>query len=292
MRSSSMLTSLSTALAITLLSSYGATQAPQPAPLPPPPAPAPAPAALHRHPLLLRRVRQPVPAPATPGAQPAPGAAQPGTPARACTSTRQPVLRASPRRSSGCCTATRTVGPTSASQRTARGFERVLRISVARRRGAAAGADLPAAEETQDDRVRSLQEQNSMYGATGLLRTVCRELGRRWHLPRPPADRLVPDELVPLLTTPAPCRCPTPARARHPTPTPQRTSAANVGLSVTPVDFLEAYATIRSRIELERSRPSRAPAGSRRHHHRRQGLHPQQARPALQLRRRGRLCSS
>jgi outer membrane protein OmpA-like peptidoglycan-associated protein len=101
----------------------------------------------------------------------------------------------------------------------------------------------PPASDTAQDRVNSLQEQNSMYGASGLLRTVSASSGAagtfRLHL------------LINWFQTSS-FLC----DASHPCIVPGQTSqtdsdsatsfGANVGISITPVDFLEAYATLRS----------------------------------------------
>jgi outer membrane protein OmpA-like peptidoglycan-associated protein len=94
-----------------------------------------------------------------------------------------------------------------------------------------------------EERVLSLQEHNSMYGASGLLRTVAASSGAggtfRLHFL---LDWF--DASSFLCDTSHPCILPTSASR---TDSDSATHfGANIGLSVTPVDFLEAYATIRS----------------------------------------------
>jgi outer membrane protein OmpA-like peptidoglycan-associated protein len=110
--------------------------------------------------------------------------------------------------------------------------------------GASAGADVPPAEETPEDRVRSLQEQNTIYGSTGLLRTMAAGSGAagtfRVHLL---VDWFQTSSF--LCFDAAPCT-PTATGQKPSDPDSATHFGANVGLSVTPVPFLEAYATIRS----------------------------------------------
>ena len=227
-----------------------------------------------------------MPAPTTPGAQPAPGAAQPGTPGAPAPQPANPYYAPPPGAAPGAAPQPAPWGQPPPGRRTARGFERVLRVSVARRRGAAAGADVPAAEETQDDRVRSLQEQNSIYGSTGLLRTVAAGSGAagtfRVHLL---VDWFQTSSFLCFDSAPCP---PTTATGKPSDGDSATHFGANVGLSRDAGPLPRGLRDDSLRIERQRSRPSRAPAGARRHHPRRQGLHAQQDRSDLQLRRRGR----
>jgi outer membrane protein OmpA-like peptidoglycan-associated protein len=102
-----------------------------------------------------------------------------------------------------------------------------------------------APDEAQQERVRSLGENNSLYGASGLLRTVEAGSGAagtfRLHL------------LLNWFQTSSflcdaghPCIVPNPDPGSPTDSDSATTFGANVGLSLTPVDFLEAYATIRS----------------------------------------------
>jgi len=109
-----------------------------------------------------------------------------------------------------------------------------------------------SSEETPEDRVRSLQEHNSIFGGTGLLRTLSAGSGSagtfRLHL------------LMDWFQTSS-FLCYDSNRCHIPgTPDSSPDSAthfgANVGLSVTPIEFLEAYATIRSASNFnDRGRP-------------------------------------
>ena len=92
--------------------------------------------------------------------------------------------------------------------------------------GAAAAA--PAEEDQQAERARSLQEQNSIYGATGLLRTVGAGSGAAGHVPRPLAAQLVYRDSF-LCRDGAPCRSAVSGRD-HATRTTVTQFGTNVGL--------------------------------------------------------------
>jgi len=112
--------------------------------------------------------------------------------------------------------------------------------------GAAGAAAVPGEEDEQAERARSLQEQDSIYGATGLLRTVGAGSGAagtfRVHLM---LNWFTADSFLCRSDnrTYGLCRLSNGSTANSDSVTHFGT---NVGLSVTPVDFLEAYATVRS----------------------------------------------
>ncbi|HKQ68909.1 MAG TPA: carboxypeptidase-like regulatory domain-containing protein, partial [Polyangiaceae bacterium] len=108
---------------------------------------------------------------------------------------------------------------------------------------AASDAENTATEETADDRARSLQEHNSNVGGTGLLRTLSAGSGAagtfRIHM-----------LLDWFQTTSFLCYGGNPCHLEGGGPDTTADSAthfgANVGLSVTPLPYLEAYASLRS----------------------------------------------
>src|SRR5262249_45748961 len=101
--------------------------------------------------------------------------------------------------------------------------------------GISASTDVPS-EETPEDRVRSLQEHNSMYGGTGLLRTMSAGSGAagtfRVHLL---IDWFQTSSF--LCFDAAPCT-PSAAGQKGSDPDSATHFGANVGLSVTPLPFL------------------------------------------------------
>jgi len=110
----------------------------------------------------------------------------------------------------------------------------------------AAAAGAAPAEENRDERALSLQEQDSLYGATGLLRTVSAGSGAagtfRIHLL---LDWFTSDSFL-CRDGYAGCLLSSGGRATTTHSDSVTHFGTNVGMSVTPVDFLEAYASIRS----------------------------------------------
>ena len=184
MRSPSILTSLSSALVVTLLSPLALAQVPgqapsaAPAPGAPSPYPAqPAPPWPGQVPGAQPPAAQPAPGayPGAPGqipGYPPPGAAQPAPgaygqqPAPGAYGAQPAPGQPAPGQPLGAAPAPGTP------------FGAAGAVSLDSSQGVAASADVNApSEETQEDRNRSLQEQNSIYGSTGLLRTVAASSG-------------------------------------------------------------------------------------------------------------------
>jgi outer membrane protein OmpA-like peptidoglycan-associated protein len=240
---SSIFAPLSAALFTALLSSLAIAQAPQPVPQAPPGAPGPAP-----QPGFGPAPGQaPGPGPGYPGGPPpgyppgaAPGGPAPGAP---------PAGPAAPGGEPGQFQGpyygppggAPPPGPAPGPPGGAAGFSGSFDTSQAAA-GAAGATAAGGEEDEQQERARSLQEQNSVYGASGLLRTVGAGSGAagtfRVHL------------LLNWFTTSSfLCRDNIPCRLSSGTTTGADDVThfgTNVGLSVTPVDFLEAYASVRS----------------------------------------------
>jgi len=230
MRPSSIFAALPSALAIALVSSVALPQAPQP---PPPGAPwSPAPSA----PPVPTAAQPGTPPPPPPGSAPAPA---PGVPPGA---TPAPSPDAFPGQNPYYAPPTGAAAPAPPAWGAPAGASGSYRASVDTQR--AASAESPA-EETPEDRARSLQEQNSLYGSTGLLHTVEAGSGAagtfRVHFLM---DWFQSSSF--LCYGGAPCPLARTSTGRATDPDSVTHFGANVGLSVTPIDFLEAYATIRS----------------------------------------------
>src|SRR5262249_8384538 len=91
---------------------------------------------------------------------------------------------------------------------------------------------------------RSLQEHNSMYGSTGLLRTVAAGSGAAGTFPGPfLMDWFQTSSVFFFGVNPCPILL---GQGQNTHPHSATPFCAKLRLSVTPVNFLEAYATIRS----------------------------------------------
>jgi outer membrane protein OmpA-like peptidoglycan-associated protein len=101
----------------------------------------------------------------------------------------------------------------------------------------------PPVEEPTQERVNSLQEHNSMFGSSGLLHTVAASSGAagtfRLHF-------LLNWFQTSSFLCDASHVCIVPNQGSSTDSDSATNFGANIGLSITPVDFLEAYATIRS----------------------------------------------
>jgi outer membrane protein OmpA-like peptidoglycan-associated protein len=235
---SSIFAPLSAALVATLLSSFAAAQAPQPFPQQPPPG---APGQGAPQPGFGPAPGQaPAPAPGYPGAPPGytPGAPPAGPPGAAPVA---PGPGAPPAQNPAEFQNPYFAPPTGAPPA---GPPPGGAVGFAGSFDASQSAAIPVTPTDEDPeiRVRSLQEQNSMFGATGLLRSVAAGSGAagtfRIHalLNYFSASNFL-------------CRAGAPCRLSNGTATQTDDVThfgTNVGLSVTPVDFLEAYANIRS----------------------------------------------